>query len=261
MSELFTQINEPIATNHDTITTQSPQHEAISDSDKKLADTFQRINKQETHLKSERVKIEEARKAFESEKEKAERYKSLEGKSPFEILEHFGITYDKLLEADKERHNPIDPAVRKALEKVEQLESKLNTKDEEATRERRTRAEIQMKADIAKTIKEHEFDVIETMNAESVVVEYMEEIYSQTGEIPDYKEACQAVTDNIVEQYHKLSKSKWVKPKEESIKESIPEIIPKTLANKMTQSNDTKPKILNEAERMKAALQALHAMR
>lgn len=243
-----------IASNEAVAVEQSPE-------DKKLAETFQRINKQETHLKSERAKIEEARKAFEADKAKADKYASLQGKNPFEILEHFGITYDQLLKADKEKHNPVDPNVKRALDRVNELESKILSKEDEATKERRARAELQIKADIQKTIKENEYDILEIAGAEQAVIDYMEEIYNQTQEIMDYKEACQAVTDNLVEQYHKLSTSKWVKPK---VVETVIEEKPATaitLTNKSTQAIPTKGKVLNEAERMKAALQALNSIR
>ena len=256
-SPLFTDISPKEVVTPEAITPeQSPQ-------DKKLAETFQRIAKQESHVKAERAKIDEARKAFETEKAKADKYSSLEGKNPFDILEHFGISYDKLLEADKERRNPMDPNVRKALQEVEALKSQLSTKDEEATQERRSKAELQIKAEIARTIKDNEFDVIEVMGAESAVMEYMEEIYSQTQEIPDYKEACQAVADSIVEQYHKLSKSKWVQPKAEVKEQSIQKSIPdsKSLSNKMTQSAVANDKPLTEAQRFQAALNALKAQK
>lgn len=245
----------PVTTEVTPIVEKSPE-------DIKLAETFQRINKQETHLKSERQKIDEARKAFEAEKAKAEKYSSLEGKDPFEILEHFGISYERLLEADKAKRNPIAPEVKKALDRVSELESKILSKEEEATKERRAKAELQIKADIQKTIKDNEFDILEIAGAEQSVVEYMEEIYNQTGEIIDYKDACQAVAENLAEQYHKLSKSKFVQPKVSAPvieEEKAPTAM--TLTNKMVQSIPTKPKILNEAERMKAALQALNAQR
>lgn len=231
--------------------------------DAKLAETFKRVAKQEEHIKSERTKIEQARKEFEAEKEKASKYSSLLDKNPFEILEHFGVTYDKLLEADKERSNPIDPNVKRALQEVEALKSKVSLKEQEAVQERRARAEVQVKAEIAKTIKEHEFDVIEALGEEQAVMEYMEEMYAQTQEIPDYKEACQAITDSIVERYSKLKDSKWMKSKEVIPTEPDTKSDNKatTLTNKMTQSAVANDKPLTEKQRFQAALNALNAQR
>lgn len=253
-TSLFTDVSPKSDTNSDTI---AP---VIATEDTKLAETFQRVAKQEAHIKSERAKIEQARKEFEVEKEKATKYSSLAGKSPFEILEHFGITYDKLLQADKERANPIDPHVKRALQEVEALKNQVSAKEQEAIQERRSRAELQVKSEIAKTIKEHDFDVIEKLGAEDAVMEYMEEMYSQTQEIPDYKEACQAIVDSIVDKYSKLKDSKWMKPQEPVKVEPIPQADPKLgLSNKMTQSATLNDKPLTEAQRFQAALNALKA--
>lgn len=259
MPELFKDVSPDVVQKTEEPVTEAPKVEQ-SPEDKKLAETFQRISKQEAHLKSERQKIEEARKAFESDKEKAEKYSSLTGKDPFEILEHFGISYEKLLEADKARANPIDPTVKRALDEVQQLKSSLNLKEEEAAKERRTRAELQIKADIAKTIKENDFDVIELVGAQDSVLEYMEEMYSQTGEIPDHKEACQVVANSILEQYQKLSSSKLIKAKEIPAPEAeTKQAASQTISQKMGQSTVSKPKVLSESERFQAALQALKA--
>lgn len=259
MPELFTDITPATETIAPPI---APETEAIkppeSLQEDKLSQTFQRIAKQENHVKAERAKIDLARKELEAEKIKADKYSSLEGKDPFSILEHFGISYDKLLEADKQRRNPIDPNIKKALESVEQLKSQLNDREQEVIKEKRSRAEIELMTNISKTIKEHEFDVIEQLGAEPIVREYMEEMYSLTGEIPDYKDACQAVTDDIVNKYQKISNSKWVKPKEEIIiKEEVP-VGSKTLTNKMVQSSVANDRPMTDSERFKAALQTLN---
>lgn len=241
----------------DSVVTETVPKEPEVSADAKLEDTFKRITKQETHIKAERAKIDEARKAFEVDKAKADRYSSLEGKNPFEILEHFGITYDKLLEADKSRRSPVDPMVKRALDSVEQLKSELSLEKEKTVAERRSKAEVQLMANIDKTIKEHEFDVIEHLGAQDTVREYMEEMYSLTGEIPDYKEACQAITDDIVAKYQKISGSKWLKPKEEPVKEDIFTPTPKTLTNKMTQTSVSNDKPMTDMERMKAAIKMM----
>lgn len=233
----------------------------VTPQDAKLAETFQRITKQETHLKNERAKIEEARKAFEADKAKAEKYSQLEGKDPFEILEHFGITYEKLLEADKNKRTPIDPNVKKALERVQELESKIVSKEEQMEAERRSRAELQIKADIQKTIKEHDFDVIEILGAEQAVIDYMEEMYNQTNEIIEYKDACQAITDSLVEQYNKVGKSRFLsKLKSEPEVSETAETKPKSqsITHKMAQSTLPRPAKLSETQRMAEALAILN---
>jgi hypothetical protein len=219
------------------------------------AEAFAKISKQEKFLRAERAKIEEARRAFDAEKQKAESYNRLSSaKDPFEILEHFGITYEQLLEADQKRANPIDPTVKKALDKVQELENRLKAKEEEAIQERRTKAEMQLRAEITKTIKEQDYDIIELAGAEQSVIDYMEEIYNQTGKVIPAQEACDAVTNALVEQYQKVSKSKRLQPKVEQPKVEMPKEPTKTLTNKMTQSSTKSSAPMTEQERIKAAL-------
>lgn len=266
-------ITTPIATNHDTSATNRDIYATESEvnkssespQDTKLNDTFQRIAKQESFVKSERAKIDEARKAFESDKGDVEKYRSLKEKNPFEILEHFGISYDKLLQADKDRRNPIDPNVRKALEAVEQLKSELSSEKDKVTQERRSKAEVQLQSSIAETIKTHDYDLIEKLDASNAVREYMEEMYATTGEIPDVKEACEAVTEHLASKIMSAKDSKWLKPKEAPVPDRATE--PETgtqknntLSNKMTQSSIGKDKPMTESERFKAAIQAMNAM-
>lgn len=151
----------------------------------------------------------------------------------------------------------MDPAAKKALETVEQLRMELQNKEKEATKERHSRAEIQLMASIDSAIKENEYDLIEHLGEQSAVREYMEEMYAQTGEIPDVKDACEAITNHLVEQFSRVKDSKWLKPKEpvEEVKEV--EQTPKnvhTISNKLTQSTQGKDRPLTAAERMAAAI-------
>lgn len=219
-------------------------------------EAFAKISKQEKYLRQERAKLEEARKMFDVEKQKAEQYNKLSSvKDPFAILEHFGITYEQLLEADQSRAaTPVDPTVKKALDKVQELENRLKAKDEEAIQERRTKAEMHLRAEIQKAVKEQDYDIIELAGAEQTVIDYMEEMYNQTGKVILASEACEVVTNALVEQYQKLSKAKRLQPKVEEPKvETKPEPT-KTLTNKMTQSATKSNVPLTEAERIKAAL-------
>ena len=220
--------------------------------------------KKYTH-KSVLEKIEEAKKAFEADKQEIEKYRRLKDKDPFEILEHFGVSYEKLVEADKNRRTtPIDPIAKKALEEVERLRVELESKQQAVEKEKLSRAEIKLMADIDQAIKPHEFDLIEGLGEQAAVRDYMEEMFAQTGEIPDIKEACEAVTQSLVEMFSKVKDSKWLKPKEvvqEVLqKEEAPvEKKRETLSNKMVQSSSSNDKPMTEQERIKAAIAAMSA--
>lgn len=222
---------------------------------------FSRIAKQEKFVADERKKIEEAKKAFEADKQEVLKYRGLKGKDPFEILEHFGISYDQLVEADKNRRTtPMDPMAKKALETVEQLRTQLEKKEREAENEKLSRAEIKLMSEISTTIRTHEYDLIEKLGEENAVREYMEEIFAQTGEIPDIKEACDAITESLVAKISAVKESKWLKPKEVTPEPVVAEIAP-TLSNKMVQSTTAKDKVMTEAERLKAAIEAMNAVK
>lgn len=224
-------------------TTTTPEQSAPVQPDKpvedsKIEEAYKRISKQESHLKSERDKIDAARKAFEAEKEKAARYSSLEGQDPFTILEHFGISYEALLKADADRRTNVSPESKRALEKIQELESKINAKQEQEERERRQRAERQLREDLQKTVKERQFDVIEVMQAEDMVIEYMEEMYSLSNEIPSYEESCRVVAEALLDKYSKIAETNMFKSRQPKV-----EVKPET---KEEPKKEEKPKSLNQ---------------
>lgn len=239
----------------------SKPEEVAPPKEDKFNETFQRIAKQERHLSEERKKIEEARKAFEQDRADVEAYrnlKKLKDADPFEVLNQLGLSYDQLTQLAIEKAKPSDPLAKKALEEVQKLQNELQSAKQKEQQERFAKAELQLMTEITKVAKESEYDVIEKLGAHSTVREYMEEMYAQTGEIPNIKDACQAVTDHIASLYQKISDSKWVKPKEEPkpvAKEPVP--AKESLSNKLTQTTAFHDKPLTEAERLKAAARAM----
>lgn len=227
-----------------------------------LAEQFSRVVKQEKFIAEERKKIEEAKRAFETDKQEVEKYRALKGKDPFEILEHYGISYDALLEADKNRRTtPMDPMAKKALETVEQLRMQLESKEQEAQREKLSRAEIKLMSDINSTIRTHEYDLIEKLDEQASVRQYMEDKYAETGEIPDIKEACDAITERLATKFHAIKESKWLKPKEVAPVEVEEPKKVASLSNKMVQSSVSADKPMTDAERLKAAVNAMNAIK
>lgn len=230
-----------------------------------MAEQFQRVAKQEKFVAEERRKIEEAKKAFEQDKQEVEKYRGLKSKNPFEILEHFGISYDRLLEADRNRNStPVDPLAKKALETVDQLRMELNAKDQAAQKERLSRAETKLMSDIETAVKDNDYDLIANLGEQTAVREYMEEMYNQTGQIPDIKEACEAVSLYLAEKVSRVKDSRWLKPKDIPQETETVEHTPKkaaTLSNKMTQSTVGADKPMTDQDRLKAAIAAMGAVK
>ncbi len=234
--------------------------EAPKQEDNHLQEQFQRAAKQEKYISEERRKIEEAKKAFESDRSTVDTYKRLKDKDPFEILEHFGITYDKLLEADNQRRtSPTDPVAKKALETVEQLRMELENERKANKQEQHTRAETKLMADIDSAIKVGEFDLIDGLGEQSAVRARMEEMYDETGEIPDIAKACEDVTARLVEKFSKIKGSKWLQPKEEPKEEPKSKLV-ETLTNKMSQTTTSSDKPASEHERRQASLEIIRKM-
>lgn len=199
---------------------------------------FNKIAKQDKYIQAERAKLAEANKSLEMSKKEAETYKSLRSKDPFEILEHFGVTYDKLVEVDKQRRSPIDPHVKKALDEVNALKEQIKQERDSLTTEKLSRAEVKLVSDIEQSIKENEYDLISHLGGQQVVRDYMEEVFASTGNVPTVREACEAVNEYMAEKVLKVKDSKWLRPKEEEKKAIEKESKPsKTLSNKLVQTS------------------------
>ena len=222
-----------------------------------FAEQFERISKQEKFVKAERQKIEEQRKLLQSEKEIADKYKGLQGKDPFEILEHFGVSYEKLLEADKARAQRIDPVARQALAKVEELQKNMIMKEQEAEKIRLAKLEQDLQHSIANEIRNGEYDLVEKLGMNHAVKEYMEEMFDLSGEIPSVKEACEYINMELANKILAVQGSKWLKPKEEP-KPVVAEVAkvakPDTLTNKMVQTSEVNKRPMTEKELLKAAV-------
>lgn len=203
------------------------------------AELFQKIAKQDKYIQAERTKLAEANKSLEMSRKEAETYKSLRSKDPFEILEHFGVTYDKLVEVDKQRRrSPIDPHVKKALDEVNALKEQIKQERDSLTTEKLSRAEVKLVSDIEQSIKENEYDLISHLGGQQVVRDYMEEVFASTGNVPTVREACEAVNEYMAEKVLKVKDSKWLRPKEEGKKAVEKESKPsKTLSNKLVQTS------------------------
>lgn len=175
-----------------------------------FAEQFSRVNKQEKHISSEKERLEAMRRELEEARQDALRYRELKNRNPFEILEAFGVTYDKLLEADQERRKPIDPYVKEQSRQIAELRDLLMTQKREQEAEAMARREKALIASIRDTVATRGFDVIEKLGLHNEVKEYMAAEYEQKGEVPSFEDACKAVTRAVVTKYSSIKDSKWL---------------------------------------------------
>ena len=223
------------------------------------ASAFERLAKQERFQTETRQKLDSERKAFESDRQEFESYKSVKANKesdPFKILEHFGLDLDFLNKKASERNSPIDPTAAKALAAVEQMKSELEAEKASVAKEKLTQQEAWLQSEITKAVKEGGYDVIENLGLERSVREYMEEVFEVTGKAPSFQEACESVTEYVAERAKKIVGSKWLQPKE-TIKPK--ESIPSSLSNRMSQSSSKISEPMTESERMKEAMRLLRS--
>jgi len=233
----------------------------------KFKENFDRIAKQEKHQAEMRKRLEAERATFEAEKaELAEfkRIKALKVDNPLKALESLGLTLDEVVKA---ANNPktIDPAAQRALEAVEKLQAELAEERSKAHKEKLNKVEQELTANIEKEIKAGEYDLIEQLELNHTVREYMEEIYDKTGEIVDIKEACKYVNDYLATNIKKVLNSKWLKEVEQKTEEKVEQAkVEKpvtTLSNKMTSESPKTKKLMTEEERIQEAIKALSQVR
>lgn len=235
-----------------------PEVAAVSpaSTEKPTISPFQRLSEQEKGVRSERERLRALNSELEQAKKDAKAYQELKNKNPFEILAHFGVTDEKIIEADQLRQDPVAKLKKEALEEVNKLRNEIMTEKEKAQQERLARAEIELRSQIDTTIKEKEFDLIEKLDAQDSVKDYMEEMYAQTGEIPEVSDACQAVLDHIIAKYRSVENSKWLTKKQAAEITKAADTIKNvdTLSNKMVQTTETvAPNRLLSDEELSAA--------
>lgn len=148
---------------------------------------------------------------------------------------------------------------------MKKLRLELEEEKSKAEKEKLAKTEALLQTEIAKTVKENDFDIIEKLNLHDNVRHEMEKMFAENQEIPDIKVACEKVIENIFAQYQKIKDSKWLRPKEEPKKEEVIESVKasntEAITNKMSQSNASTKKPMTEAERIKAAIKAMEMVR
>lgn len=231
----------------------------------KFKENFERIAKQEKFQAEQRKKLEAERLSLDQERAELAEYKrikALKSEDPLKVLETLGLSLDEVVKAANNPRN-IDPVAKKALEAVEKLQAELAEERDKAHKQKLTKVEQELTANIQSEIKAGEYDLIEQLNLSHTVREYMEEIYNKTGEIVDIKEACGYVNNYLADNIKKVLNSKWLKETEKKIEEVQPtKVEPKTtLTNKMTSEAPKTKKLMTDEERMQEAIKALSQTR
>lgn len=227
-----------------------------------------RVARIEKHQREQRQKLEADRLRLEAEKaelQEFKRIKQIKNENPLEVLKSLGLSIDDIVKAANNPKN-VDPVAARALDEVEKLKAELQAEKDKVYRERVAQAEQELTHNIQEAIKSGEYDLIDQLGLTGSVREYMEQVFSETGEILDPKDAAKEVNDRIAKQIKKVMKSKWLAEEEKA--EAIAEIVQNatddvraeetsTLSNKMQSESPKTKKPMTEKERLAAAISLL----
>jgi hypothetical protein len=250
------------------VKTQEVKVEADAKADAKPAAEIDRVARIEKHQREQRQKLDAEKLRLEADRaelQEFKRLKQLKSENPLEVLKSLGLSIDDIVKAANNPKN-VDPVAAKALEEVEKIKAELQAEKDKIYRERVAQAEQELTHNIQEAIKAGEYDLIDQLGLTNTVREYMEQVFSETGEIIDPKDAAKEVNDRIAKSIKKVMKSKWLKEEEKA--EAIAEIVQNatdevkaeetsTLSNKMQSESPKTKKPMTEKERLAAAISLL----
>jgi len=166
--------------------------------------------------------------------------------NPRELLARLDLDYQKLnesiLSGDKRPEDyRRDSSIDKLLNRIDELEGKLNKREEQEVVSRQERAYNNFVDEIHKFIdtNNEDFELIHTRGEQGLVANVMQEHYNSTGQVMEFRQAAQMVEDYLEEQARSFFGSKKIANKykdsfgNEAKSEAPrqPDSRPKTLSN------------------------------
>jgi len=169
-----------------------------------FAEQFARLAKKERQMREQQARQEARIREYE---ERLSEYASLE-KDPLPLLEKRGWNLDKLLEraATGEAPKPTtEDKVSELKKKLDALELGKKEAEEQAKSHAERRAIAEYKAKIQQTVDSapDQYEAINKLKAYDMVFATAEEIFQESGEIPDIVKVAEAVEKHLVMQLEK----------------------------------------------------------
>jgi hypothetical protein len=247
------------------------------DSQELVSPRFAALARQQKAFRQQQKAFEEQRKAFETEKsarqaeiEQAMSWKTRLTQDPLSVIQEAGLSYDQLTNAILNQPSPQDLQFQKLQQELQALKASQEqslTKIEQAQKQQYEEAKNQIRNDVSSLVDADEsFETIKAMNAQEAVVELIEQIYNQEGNLLSIEEAAKEIEEHLVEEAMKLAQLKKIKSKIlppqpqvlEGTQEAAPQQQPQkplmnTLSNRMVQS-PAKP--MTSRERRERAIAA-----
>jgi hypothetical protein len=197
----------------------APKFAALTRKAKEIKAQEQSIKNREAEL-SKRIAELEGR-----SKESDTKIKSFEQsfkENPLKALKERGITMEQLIEMQMNDENPtVDMKLKrmqeemesKALSRVEELEKRLQAKEEEEANAKYNQAVDGYKSELGKFVTQNAdaYELIAANGATDLMFEVAENYYKETKKVPDIKEVADAVEAHLEEEARKIFELKKFK--------------------------------------------------
>lgn len=234
-------------------------------------------------LTSKERQILEAKKQIQQERSRYSKYDGLDEllqNDPLAALEKLGLDYHKLTE--RVLTSGDDDKTSKIEQRIAQLEAELKAERETKTKQTAEMQITQAKNSIKSLIESNkdDYEVLSATGDVDAVWELIVNYHAETGNVLDFKQACDAVEESLAEEYtqhierlkqtKKLSSLFGAQSQEKSTtppqsvanrligNEPKPPMQHKTLSNNSMQASSTSASMpISDADRMKAALEAI----
>ena len=179
------------------------------------------IKQKEARLAKQMQELEAKLQSFESERTEAAKYKSIPEKlrqQPLEVLKEAGLSFEQLAQMVLENDGKptqdmkMSEMEQKYMTKLQELEKKMQEKEEAEKTARETAALENFKAELTGFIEQTpDYELIRANGAQDAVFAVIEQHYAETGEILSNKDASDAVEEYLLEEAKKLVDREKVK--------------------------------------------------
>lgn len=195
----------------------------VEQQDDRFASKFAALSRKEKQIRQRELEISQRLQEIESRAKQAEeeygKWRSVPDRlknEPLKVLEEAGLSFEQLAEMALNDGKPTFDMQQAELEKrmsskLEELERKLQEKEENEKSQRQEAILSEFKNGLQAYIEENAstYELVKANDAFDLVFDVIETQAERTGEVMDYKDACEAVETYLLEEAKKhLSLSK-----------------------------------------------------
>ena len=176
-------------------------------------DDYKKLQQEVAELKEQQARPNDAAKELED-------LRKIAAENPRELLSRLDLDFNRLSEDvitgnKKPDDYRRDASIDKLLGRIDELESKLSTREEREVVSRQETAYNKFLDEIRNFVETNndDFELVHSKNAHGLIAEVMQEHYNSTSEVMDYKKAAQLVEDHLEEEARSYFGSKKIAKK------------------------------------------------